>query len=190
MVGAEDAISIYKRLTTHGIQVWVTGGWGIDALLGKQTRSHKDLDVIMLLDDVVRMRKLLSRDGYRLKELWTENRWALDVKGIKTATAFVLRDAVGRELDAHAMRFNDQGNGVPAWEKYKGFIFTPRDLSGIGTVAGFAVQCMSPENQMLCHTGYDLPDYQRRDLELLFEKFGIEIPNVQSHPPESTGSSG
>jgi lincosamide nucleotidyltransferase A/C/D/E len=81
MVRAEDVICIYERLLTNGIQVWLTGGWGIDALLGGQTRPHKDIDVIMLLDDVVRMRELLNRDGYGLKELWSENRWVMMHKG-------------------------------------------------------------------------------------------------------------
>ena len=116
MVGAQDVISLYKRLSADGIPVWLTGGWGIDALLGEQTRPHKDLDVIMLLDDVVRMGELLGRDGYRLKELWSENLWAIDAYGNKAATAFVLRDSKGRELDAHALRLDDLGNGVPAWQ--------------------------------------------------------------------------
>src|SRR5512137_410500 len=110
MVGPEDVISLYKSLLSNDIQVWLTGGWGIDALLGKHTRPHKDLDVIMLLDDVIRMRELLSRDGYILKELWSENRWAFDAHGTRTSTAFVLKDADGRELDVHAMRFDEQGN--------------------------------------------------------------------------------
>jgi len=176
MVNAEDVVSIYKLLTTNGIQVWLTGGWGIDALLGEHTRPHKDLDVIMLVDDVVRLGELLGREGYTLKELWSENRWTLDALGTRIATAFVLRDADGRELDVHAMRHDGQGNGVPAWNR-EGFIFTPQDLSGEGRIDGFAVQCVSPENQMLCHTGYELPDYQRRDLLQLHEKSGVEYPD-------------
>ncbi len=35
MVCAKDAITIYQRLVDNGIQVWLTGGWGIDALLGE-----------------------------------------------------------------------------------------------------------------------------------------------------------
>ena len=50
----------------------MTGGWGIDALLQEQTRLHKDLDIIMLVDDVVTMRDLLERAGYGLKELSPE----------------------------------------------------------------------------------------------------------------------
>jgi len=187
MVNAEDVVSIYKRLSTNGIQVWLTGGWGIDALLGEQTRPHKDLDVIMLLDDIVRMCELLGRDDYILKELWSENHWAIDAHEIKTATAFVLQDSEGREFDAHAMRLDDRGNGVPAWEEAEGFIFKRQDLAGVGMIAGFAVQCITPEKQMLCHTGYELPDKQLSDLELLHEKFGVEYPDEYSRL-QSTGA--
>ena len=68
MVLAEDVISIYQNLAANNIQVWLTGGWGIDALLQEQTRPHKDLDILMLADDVFRMRDILDRAGYGLKE--------------------------------------------------------------------------------------------------------------------------
>ncbi len=180
MVRPEDVISIYQCLSDNGIQVWLTGGWGIDALLGEQTRPHKDLDVIMLLDDVVRMRLLLGRDGYCLKEIWSENRWVVDAHGIETATAFVLQDSQGRELDAHAMRLDDRGDGIPAWEA-GGFVFKRQDLAGEGVIAGVAVQCLTPEMQVLCHTGYELPDKQLCDLELLHEAFGVEYPEDYPH---------
>jgi len=173
MVSAQDVIIIYQRLLDHGIPIWLVGGWGIDALLGEQTRPHKDLDVIMLLDDVVRMRELLGRDGYALQDLWSENRWAVDAQGVEIPTAFVLQDAAGREIDAHAMRLDDQGNGVPAWEG-EGFVFTREGLAGVGTIAGVAVRCLSPGMQMACHTGYELPDKQVRDLERLHEAFGVK----------------
>lgn len=176
MVHAEDVINIYQRLLAHGIQVWLTGGWGIDALLGEQTRPHKDLDIIVLLDDIVQMRELLERDGYGLKELWSENSWVVDSQGTETATAFVLRDPKGREVDAHAMRLDDQGNGIPAWVNDEGLVFRKEDLAGEGLVAGVVIRCLSPEMQMLCHTGYELPDQHLRDLELLHEKFGVEYP--------------
>ena len=167
MVCAEDVISIYQSLVANGIQAWLTGGWGIDALLRGQTRPHKDLDLIMLVDDVVRMRDLLGRGGYGLKKLWSENRWVVDAHGSEIPTAFVLRGSEGREIDVHAMRFDDQGNGVPAWEADEGLVFKKEDLAGGGVIGGIAVRCLSLEMQILCHTGYDLPDEQRRDMELL-----------------------
>ena len=146
-------------------------------MLGEQTRPHKDLDVIMLLDDIVQMRELLGRDGYSLKVLWSENRWAVDAQGSETPTAFVLQDSEGREFDAHAMRLDDRGNGIPAWADDEELVFKREDLAGEGMIAGFAVRCLSPKMQMLCHTGYDLPDVQLRDLALLHERFGLEYPD-------------
>jgi lincosamide nucleotidyltransferase A/C/D/E len=173
MVHAKDVIDICESLLNDGIQVWLSGGWGIDALLGEQTRPHKDLDVLLLLDDVVRARERLSRDGFQLKMLWSENRWDVDAAGVETATAFVLQDTAGREFDAHAMRMDAHGNGIPAWEEAEGFIFSPQDLAGEGTIAGYAVQCLSPEAQMLIHRGYELPDEHLRDVRLLQERFGV-----------------
>ena len=40
MVRAQDAINIYQTLTRNDIPIWLTGGWGIDALLREQTRPH------------------------------------------------------------------------------------------------------------------------------------------------------
>jgi lincosamide nucleotidyltransferase A/C/D/E len=174
MVHAEDVINIYQSLSSNGIQVWLTGGWGIDALLREQTRSHKDLDIIMLLDDIVRMRELLGRDGYDLKELWSENSWGVGVHGTETPTAFVLQDSEGHEVDVHAMYLDNRGNGIPAWADDEGFVFKREDLAGEGMIGGFAVRCLSPEMQMLCHTGYELPDEQVRDLQLLQERFGVK----------------
>jgi len=185
MVHAEDAINIYRSLSANNIQVWLTGGWGIDALLGEQTRPHKDLDIIMLLDDVVCMRELLGRAGYGLKEIWSENRQALDAQGIETPTAFVLQDSAGREIDAHALRLDERGSGIPAWAADEGFVFTPEDLAGEGMIAGIAVRCLSPAMQVSCHTGYDLPDVQLRDLDLLHAKFGVEYPDALSCRPQA-----
>lgn len=173
MVRAEDAVSICQNLTANGIRVWLTGGWGIDALLGEQTRAHKDLDILLLVDDVVRMRNLLGGDGYALKELWSENAWVVDSRGTEIPTAFVLHDWEGREVDAHAMYLDHQGNGIPAWAR-EGLVLGGEDLGGEGIIAGTSVRCLSAEMQVRVHTGYDLPPEQVQDLELLRGRFEAE----------------
>jgi lincosamide nucleotidyltransferase A/C/D/E len=183
MVSADEAAALYKSLSPRGLQVWVTGGWGIDALLGEQTRPHKDLDLIVLLDDVVQMCQTLSRAGFNLKELWSENHPDSDMHGVETATAFVLHHADGREIDIHAVRLDQRGVGVPAWEADEGFVFTRDDLAGKGIIAGFPVRCISPQKQMLCHTGYVLPGTQLHDLELLGKKFNLTFPVEDGSPP-------
>ena len=173
MVRAEDAVGVYQSFAANKIQVWLTGGWGIDALLHEQTRPHKDLDIIILVDDVVPMRDLLGRAGYGLKELWSENTWVEDSDGTEIPTAFVLHDAEGREVDAHAMYLDEQGNGIPAWAR-AGLIFSKEDLAGEGLIAGVPVRCLSAEMQVRAHTGYDLPPAQMRDMDLLRERLGVE----------------
>lgn len=44
----EDAAALYRALSDAGVSCWVVGGWGVDALLGRQSRPHKDLDVLVL----------------------------------------------------------------------------------------------------------------------------------------------
>jgi hypothetical protein len=79
---------------------------------------------------------------------------------------------MGREIDAHAMRLDVQGNGLPAWES-EGLIFQRQDLAGEGLIGGVPVRCITPQMQVMCHTGYALPEVQVRDLELLHVMFDI-----------------
>jgi hypothetical protein len=39
------------------------------------------------------------------------------------------------------------------------------------------VRCLSPEVQVLVHAGYDLADKDYRELSLLRDRFGVELPN-------------
>ncbi|CAA9347822.1 MAG: hypothetical protein AVDCRST_MAG34-1360 [uncultured Nocardioidaceae bacterium] len=39
---------------------WVAGGWAIDLFLGRQTRDHDDIDVLILRDDQGAMQQALS----------------------------------------------------------------------------------------------------------------------------------
>lgn len=167
MITGEEVISILERLEKEGIRVWVTGGWGIDTLIEEETRPHKDLDILLLLDDIHRVRRIMGRLGYRFKYSWEENLWTKDQRGKRIATGFVLGDAKGREVDIHALRLDEKGNGIPAWNNEEGLIFNSDDLAGEGSIAGKVLRCISADMQLRCHQGYDLPEYQRKDLELL-----------------------
>src|SRR5580700_6903255 len=45
LMDAEHAIELIQFLEQHGLEVYVDGGWAVDALLGHQTRAHLDLDI-------------------------------------------------------------------------------------------------------------------------------------------------
>ena len=44
-MSAEAVIEAMTVLRAAGITAWIGGGWGIDALVGEQTRVHRDLDL-------------------------------------------------------------------------------------------------------------------------------------------------
>jgi lincosamide nucleotidyltransferase A/C/D/E len=49
---ATDVTSLYEMCRKNGITIWIDGGWGVDALLGHQSRLHKDLDIAIQEKDV------------------------------------------------------------------------------------------------------------------------------------------
>src|SRR4029453_18580022 len=101
MMTSADVCGLYGRLRALGVEVWIDGGWGVDALLERQTRSHDDLDIVIQQTDVPKLRRLLEAEGYR------------DVQRDETSPwNFVLGDDQGREVDVHAVVFDSTGNGL------------------------------------------------------------------------------
>ncbi len=64
MIRSDDDAEILARLAACGIEVWVDGGWGGDALLGEQTRAHDDLDLVIACDDCSTARDGLAPLGF------------------------------------------------------------------------------------------------------------------------------
>jgi lincosamide nucleotidyltransferase A/C/D/E len=192
---AEEVVALYTLLVGRGVRVWIDGGWGVDALLGEQTRPHKDFDALVPLEDLGRLADVLADRGFTLKEIWGENRWVahpvrLPVIGREergasaVATAFVVRDGASRELDVHALTFDRRGCGVPAWNG--DVTYPPEALAGRGVIAGTPVRCLSARMQMATHTGYALQAEDLQDLRLLHERFGVAYLAEQAgHSPDS-----
>ena len=44
---AAAALEVLGVLRSNVVEAWVAGGWGVDALLGEQTREHRDLDILI-----------------------------------------------------------------------------------------------------------------------------------------------
>jgi lincosamide nucleotidyltransferase A/C/D/E len=163
MLSAEDAAALCGHLEEQSIRFWVMGGWGVDALLHRQTRPHKDLDILVLLGDLPKLRKLLDAHGFSLKRIWQESR-RLDEEAGHWPTAFVVADPQGREIDVHLIEIGPDGHIV---QDYEDPWPLPDSIAGQGIIAGRTVPCVSLETQLAMHTGYSLPDGQLRDLELL-----------------------
>jgi lincosamide nucleotidyltransferase A/C/D/E len=163
---AVDVLSLYGELENLGIILWIDGGWGVDALLGEQTRPHKDLDIAVQQKDVSTLRKLLQERGYTEIKLEEARPWN-----------FVLGDENGRETDFHVIVVDDKGNGLygPA---EKGEMYPAASLSGTGSVNGRKVRCISPDWMVKFHSGYELKDKDFRDVSALCQRFGIQLPEA------------
>lgn len=193
---AEEVVALYTLLTGQGVRVWVDGGWGIDALLGEQTRPHKDLDALVPLDDLGTLANALAARGFTPKEIWGENRWVahpvrLPVIGREgrgtsaVATAFVVRDGARHELDIHVLTLDGRGYGIPAWDA--DVTYPPDALAGRGVIAGTPVRCLSARMQMATHTGYVLQAKDLQDLRLLHERFEVAYLEEQAHHFSDSG---
>lgn len=159
-----DVIDLYTQLNNLGIEVWLDGGWGVDALLGEQTRPHADVDIVVQHKDVPKLCELLEMQGYR------------DVPRDDTSVwNFVLGDNNGHLVDVHAVTLDAEGNGLygPA---EKGVMYPAGSLTGIGVVNGHTVKCISAEYMAKFHTGYKLRESDFKDVSALCARFGIDYP--------------
>ena len=165
-------LDVLALIETAGIAVWLDGGWGVDALLRAETRAHKDVDIVVSVADVPRLKETLARAGFAVRDG-------------TPPSSFVLADRGGREVDVHAVRFDAQGNGVYRMQNGKDWIYPAEGFSGRGLVGGVSVRCLSPSAQVLCHAhGYVPAEKDFRDMELLARQFNIDLP-VQLRRPAS-----
>lgn len=91
--------------------------------------------------------------------------------------SFVLVDAFGRQIDVHPVSFDDErGGGVYVMDDGREWLCPAGGFDARGLVHGRTVHCLSPEVQVLVHSGYELTDKDYRELDLLCERFGVEVP--------------
>jgi len=161
---ASTVRGLVAQLEQAGIPVWLDGGWGIDALLGRDTRPHHDLDIVVRVSDVPKALEVLRSAGFVVREGSIPH-------------AFVLVGPSGHELDFHTVTFQSDSTAVHRMDNGKDWVFSADALTGVGTVDGAKVQCLSAETQVRCHAqGYVPTEKDFRDMELLQQAFGVELP--------------
>ena len=166
---SKDIINFYTQMENSGIEIWINGGWGVDALLGEQTRPHGDLDIFMEEKYVPKLRELLGKEGYQ--EIKLE---------IARPHNFVLGDNDGREIDVHVITFDDKGQIIYGPIE-NGEIYPPDLFSGVGIINGIKIKCISLEWVMKWHTGYTPRENDIKDVSALCQKFDIDYPEGYKH---------
>jgi lincosamide nucleotidyltransferase A/C/D/E len=160
MMTESDALDLLRQAAAHDIEVWLDGGWGVDALVGRQTRVHEDIDLFIRRKDAAALTALLRREGYRETpaEYTTEGhtKWCA---------------ADGRTVDLHRFEFI----GAETL-RFEGESYPASLLDGTGTIGSLPVRCLTAEAQLLYHQGYEHDENDAADVRLLCETFGLPVP--------------
>ena len=150
---AGDVVELHAALRSRGIDYWIGGGWGVDALVGRQTRDHDDLDISIRSGALEAVLALLDEMGFRPHTDWLPTRIAM-------------RDETGREVDIHPVVFAGDGSGwLPAIDG--GRFDYPADGFTTGSIADTEVPCISASLQAVFHSGYEPQDKDVADMAAL-----------------------
>lgn len=171
MMSQHDVVEAIQALEAAGVAVWLDGGWAVDAVLGRQTRSHDDLDVVIALDQSADAQAALAVYGYQLS-------------ADERPTRFVLCTSGDRCIDVHTVTFDAEGGGTQQLPNGRAFRYPPAGFGGMGRVAGRDLHCLSPAVQLLCHVGYEPDENDRHDVQALCETLGLALP--QSYHDQDT----
>jgi lincosamide nucleotidyltransferase A/C/D/E len=157
----DEVLDILDRLAAEGILAWVDGGWGVDALLERQTRDHSDLDLVIDAAAVPSFTSALLAEKFEVVRDW-----------LPTAIAFASAD--GRTIDLHPVELTPDGGGDQIQlDGVKRFHYTP---PATGRIGGRPVACCSVETQIASHLGYEPQEGDLADMRTLADKFGLELP--------------
>ena len=148
----DEVQRLLRRLDEAGVAHWVLGGWGVDALAGKQTRPHRDLDLAIDADDWDLSVDIVTGLGYVVETDW----WPVRVELV----------APQGWVDLHPVRFDSSGNGLQAGLDGTTFEY-PREHLTVGLLDGRPVPCVSAAWQVHVHSGYELRPHDLHDLEIL-----------------------
>jgi len=141
---AEAVLGVIDALQAAGVACWVNGGWGVDALAGRRTRTHRDLDLIVDAQNIGRALEVLSTLGY-----WE---WYRTDSDVPLFSRVVVHDheLAGRAIDLHPLDISDEHVKLAT-----------------GTIEGRAVDCLSLMSQLASHSRYKKRWFDRADLSVL-----------------------
>lgn len=160
-----EVLGVIAALKEADLQVWIDGGWGVDALLREVTRPHEDLDLVVELTALPQVFERLAALGFSVQE---------DLSPVRV----VLSSSDGRQIDLHPVTFDEDGTGWQVGASPDGSDCPyPADGFAVGGILGEAVPCLSAELQLEHHSGYEPRDRDRKDMASLADRFGLELPS-------------
>jgi lincosamide nucleotidyltransferase A/C/D/E len=152
----DQMLTVLRCLDAEGIRYWVAGGWGVDVLVGRQTRAHRDLDLAVDMtapDDERRAMAALAGLGFVIETDWRPTRVELRAPG-------------DQWVDVHPVVFDEHGDGRQA-DLDGGWFEYPAHALTAAAIGGTVIACLSSERQLRFHEGYPPRDIDLHDVALL-----------------------
>lgn len=148
-----EVVQVLDALDLAGVRHWVGGGWGVDALAGRKTREHRDLDLAVDSAHFVACMDVLIALGYQVETDWLSLRVEVAAQG-------------RRWVDVHPVAFDSNGHGLQGEADGLHFDYPP-DAFVIGQIGARPVPCLSVSQQRAFHSGYDHRPQDKHDLGIL-----------------------
>ncbi|WP_336216050.1 nucleotidyltransferase domain-containing protein [Nonomuraea sp. LPB2021202275-12-8] len=162
MFEAARVVRVVRALREAGCEVWIGGGWGIDALVGRVTREHHDLDLMHRAEQEPVVIATLEAAGYA------------EVEGVVPGRPARFVMAGPGEIDLHPLRFAPDGSATQPADDRGGVFTYPAAAFVTGMIEGVSVHCLSAAQQVSFHQGYRPRERDLHDMARLRETFGIE----------------
>jgi lincosamide nucleotidyltransferase A/C/D/E len=153
---ADELVRVCSALEDAGLQFWIAGGWGLDLLVGCQTRQHSDLDVV--LDDFWRTLDdfdlIITPLGYERLAPLSGTIWFPDV--------IVYEDTRGHHIEVTSIHWRNVSRAAEPSEsdrdQYEDSPHAPAALlaqcTATGVIDGLDVPIVSLYAQKMFHGGY------------------------------------
>lgn len=160
---ASDVVAVLDLLIDADIGYWIAGGWGVDALIGSQSRPHRDLDLHVSLSDALAVQGLLLDAGYEV----VNDQFPIRVEMARSS---------GQMVDLHPFHLDADGTARGQMTDGGCWIFDEEALSGAGKIAGRAVRCVSVDEQIHSHLEFEPREVDHADMALLAARFSVSLP--------------
>ena len=159
---AHEVLRVLSVLEAAGVRAGLTGGWGVDALLRRQTRAHGDADLGVPAEAVDAAVGALGGIGY--------------VVTIDQRPARLVLVSDEGKVDLHPIVWGPNGIGIQTGFDGESFEYPPGGLDAEGMIAGQEVRCGTPSLQLAFHEHYVPRDFDRADMAALAKEFGLALP--------------